>query len=71
VQALIPLDGTVLGIDRGKNMRYLRKLWPSGYTPVSWPPPGALAPDMLDILARAFEPPGSRPGDRWESRPTR
>lgn len=62
VQALIPLDGTLWGIDRDKNMRYLRKLWPSGYTPASWPPPGALSPEAVQILARAFEPPRSQAG---------
>ena len=69
VQALIPLDGSSWLIDRGGNMNFLRKLWPSGYTPVSWPPQGALSPEAVQTLARAFEPPGVKPGDTWEMRP--
>lgn len=69
VQALIPLDGTSWAIDRGSNMRYLRKLWPSGYTPVSWPPQGGLTSESVQILARAFEPAGVKPGDTWEMKP--
>jgi hypothetical protein len=62
VQALVPLeDGlaqTIL-VRRGKDTApFLRQLWPSRYTPVSWPPGVAITLDTLDKFARSFEPPG-------------
>lgn len=66
VQALIPLDGTVWGADRGENMRHLRKAWPSTFTPVSWPPVSTLPSKDLDVFAKSFEPPDTKPGDTWQ-----
>ena len=70
VQAVVPLDDyarRTFGVRRGDNMRFLRQLWPSRYTPVSWPPGVAIRSDTLNEFARTFERPGAEPGDVWWS----
>lgn len=71
VQTLVPLNARTaqgIGFSRGKDeMRFLKQLWPSRYTPVSWPPTLAISPDTLEVFARSFEPPGATPGDVWLS----
>jgi hypothetical protein len=69
VQALIPLDAETartIGFTRGKDqMRFLKQLWPSRYTPVAWPPTLAISPATMEVFARSFEPANSVPGDTW------
>jgi hypothetical protein len=72
VQALVPLNDRIsrtVGVTRGDNMRFLKQLWPSRYTPVSWPPNIAIRSDTLASFAASFEPPGTKPGDLWSSTP--
>ena len=60
VQALVPFEDRIaetIGFRRGKNMAFLKQLWPSRYTPVSWPPAVAITPETLEKFARSFEPP--------------
>jgi hypothetical protein len=70
VQALVPLDKTGLGfrVNRGENMRFLKQLWPSRYTPVSWPPRFTISEETLWDFAREFEPPDSEMGkwSKWQ-----
>jgi hypothetical protein len=68
MQALIPLDDDTrrtFGVTRGDNMRFLKQLWPSNYTPVSWPPSVTIRSDTLAEFATSFEPPGTKPGGLW------
>jgi hypothetical protein len=68
VQALVPLDDfarRTFGVSRGDNMKFLRQLWPSRYTPVSWPPAVTISSDTLESFARSFEPPGGGTLGEW------
>lgn len=59
VQAVIPLDDEArcaFVFDRGENMKFVKQLWPSRFTPVSWPPQAIISPDTLWRFSRSFEP---------------
>lgn len=69
VQALVPLErgGVTYGVRRGEeSMTFLRQLWPSRYTAVSWPPAVSIRPDTLESFAKSFEPPGLGLGE-WSA----
>jgi hypothetical protein len=57
-QTFIPADralaGLTLTFDRPDIDRFVRQVWPSPLTPVSWPPPQLLAPEELVPFADAF-----------------
>jgi hypothetical protein len=70
VQALVPLEHgfaqTILVRRGDKARKFLKQLWPSLYTPVSWPPAVAITLETLEDFARSFEPPGLDLGE-WSA----
>jgi hypothetical protein len=56
LQVYIPRRDTPAGFpqERPSESRFVRKLWPTSFVPIVWPPEGAVPHDKLDTFASAF-----------------